>query len=259
MPLGTYCLIMDGGPTHRTPSGYLAWLATEHLGLLVSAMLVAVTLLHVLVVAGWDLPTALAVLDVADRTQVLLASAASVAVAIGATAVLQFRRVWPTYRRFIDGSTAQQGVATIGFILGLSAIPAIPVGAGLLIVLIYAFGQMAVRRASRRGGVSEDGRVLVSRERWSLVTLFAWIATGWILIVILTQPWVPFEEVSLRDDTSVTGYVIGQDGAMTLVLDDRQAKWIKTDDVDARRICGRDQSWWQYSLSDIGLDYKPCD
>lgn len=251
---------MDGGPTDRTPRGCLAWLATEHLGLLLSAMLVAVTLLHVLAVAGWDLPTALAVLDVADRTQVLLASAVIVAVVVGATTVfMQFRRVWPTYRRLIEGSTAQQGVAIIVFILVLSALPAIPVGAALLIVLIYALGEMLVRRASKRGRVSEDGRVLVSPESWSWFTLVAWMVTGLTLISILSQPWVPFEEVSLSDDTSVTGYVIGQDGAMTLVLDDGQAKWIKTDDVDARRICGRDQSWWQYSLSDIGLDYKPCD
>ena len=115
-------------------------------------------------------------------------------------------------------------------LLGLVSIPFVPWGLGLVLVVI----PILVAVGWRRRGASSGGW---SRNDLAGVIFIAPLAIA--IVGIVDAPWVPSENLRLRDETVLRGYVIGESADWLVVLhaSTRSAAMIRTDLVESRQPC----------------------
>jgi hypothetical protein len=244
-------------------------LLREHLALSVTGALIILSVLHVYLFSLNDLTTSLAVLEVVDRTQLLIATGAS-ALSFVAFAALWYR---PSRRWLWRGNMFSEGevepsmldrfvsasAITIGLVLALRVVsPVLIVGLALFRLFIV----IARRRAKSRGDLSDDGAILVSTPRWQRYRGRFALLLVFLFVLSMQEPWVPTEELRLSAGARAVGYVMGVDGDQLLLVDrHRDARWISVADIKARRICGVDpDSWWARSVQELVLQpgYQTC-
>lgn len=253
------------------PAGVAA-LAKTQVALVVSAALVALTVLRVFLFARLELSTALAVLSVANRGLLLIATALAVAgYGVALTAFLPgSRRVWGSWARQATigrpnhpPAYAQAfGVVLVGTLI-LPVVASLSVN-GAMGLVVLAAGALAVVVARRRFPRLRRTSVLGGDEFGvAVVRSTTLLGLGYLAVLALTAPWLPAEQVTTEHGV-VTGWVIGDHADRLLVVTaDRQPVWVPIADVVDRMYCGTvnpPAEWPQMSISElVGLDRDRCD
>ena len=226
------------------------------MALLGAVLLVVIATLRVYFVAGFDLPTALAVLAIVDRTQLLTTSVLTALVF-----ALPVFFIQPVVRRWLLAGNTPGATFTAQLRTGLLFIPLVMIvlttftlpllGGWLLGWLLYLVLRRYARRRAVRAGAEppkKNAPLFDSNfNNWIIATLL-----GWMFLTVLIQPWLVREAVQLSDGEQVVGSVVGTQGEMTLVLLPRDgARWVATKEIESRSIC-RDRPEW-YSLTALAL------
>lgn len=241
-------------PPHPRPLNVI----DTHLGLLSALALVVLSCLRVYGATGFHLPTALSVLTVLDRAQLLASTVLVVLIYAIPLAVLV---AWHPLRAW-----ARQAPRDGGFTGWVeSAIPAILLGWGVIapvweimawIVAGFAwYVLLPLGRKVRRKFVARDGASAESPGR-SLVHPAAYvlnpIALLGLLALAVVTPWLPLEAIELQGrEEKVVGRVVGTQAEMTLLLERIEVQWVKTDSLEKRSLCGQDESWWSTSFVEL--------
>lgn len=227
----------------------------RHLALISALSLVVIAALRVLFVSTFDLPTALSVLAIVDRTQLL---ASSVLAAI--TVVLPVMFVQPSFRRWLLAGNRAGASFSDQLRTGLLWVPVggialftftIPLATGWFIGwLIYLVLMRRLKSMARRKGqeVPRDGSPVLRTEsnNWLFATLL-----GSLLLTVMYQPWLAREAVELKGGDVVVASVVGTQGDMTLLLEraGAGATWVQTSSIEARSLCRTEPTWYGSSLS----------
>jgi hypothetical protein len=239
----------------------------RHLALLGALAVVVLASLRVYFVAGFHLPTALTVLSVVDRTQ-LLTSTVLAALTTAVPSLLAF--FWVEVRRWVSAGLDDQAerwrrVAIGAVILPFFGILTITVPVVLLLavgaaVLLRLISQWRARRRARRSTASPEERQRRTEARIQrLISIREFIAVsflGLLLFQVFTAPWLPKESVELQGNGERTvGYLVGAQGEMTLLLEapHGQPVWIQTSAIEARDTCKSQRHWLVESLGDLGI------
>ena len=237
-------------PDERSGSSTaIARYLTEHAALVLSATLIVLSLVHVLAVARFDLATAEVLLAVANRVHILLATAASLFLAIVLGALVNPISRKRLMRGLTWGASSIAEIITLsvmwlGFSIALSLLSPVSTAVVVLVTCMYFWHRRVARRTRR---VTEDGRIVLKRRDTALWVKYLQNALLVLLaIVFLSTPWMPRERVVYGNGQVQIGYIIGEQGGQTLILtNDRRATWLRTSDIEDRRVCGPSRSgWW---------------
>jgi hypothetical protein len=225
----------------------------RHLALLGAVLLVVIATFRVYFVVSFDMQTALAVLAIVDRTQLLTTSVLTALVF-----VLPILFVQPDIRRWVmagndPGATFPTQLRTAllwiplgAIVLGAFTLPMLLAWfiGWLLLVTVRA---RARRSAARRGTEPPSKNAPLfqsSLNNWILATLI-----GLIFVSVLNQPWLAREAVHMEDDEQVVASVVGIQGEMTLLLVPQEgARWVKTEEIDSRAVCQDRPEWHGMTL-----------
>lgn len=213
-------------------------LALKHVALVASLAVVALAVLRVFFFSGFSIPVGLAVLSVADRASVLASTLLLVGIAfVPAFVGAQPAREWLLAGNADDASllvkfrTALIWMPVSLFIFGVA-----PISLFAAIVLGSAAGFFLRRwlRRSTKEIAQKRGQAIASRVGWVWAT-----ATGLLLTLVLQQSWMPIERVELSDSsTDLVGYVVGEQGEFTLLLDRKKRPiWSESAEIVQREIC----------------------
>jgi hypothetical protein len=231
----------------------------NHFALLTGLAVVVLAGLRVYLTTGLSLPTALTVLSVVDRAQLLASTVlATVSVSVPLLYVVFFRdiRRWMTpHIRPSGASRAALAATTLFWMLGIFWMLLTPLWAGLALSFTSLFFFLVVtplrksrRVAARKNRPPKRNGPLASRYTWrDWFDAFIVNVCGIGLVVVMATPWLPREAVFLQgNDPPVVGHVVGTQGDMTLLLEERSVEvrwprdplWVKTDRLEHRITCG---------------------
>jgi hypothetical protein len=231
--------------------------------LALSATLIFLSLVHVLAVARFDLATAEVLLAVANRAHILLATTASLLVVVALGVLVNPITRKRLMRGLTWGASSIEEIVTLSVIsLGLPIGFAVlsPVTAGVVILVVCVLG-LHRRIARRAGRVTEGGRIMLKNPQAGLWVKFLQNALLVLLALsFLGTPWMPREQVTYGNEQVQIGYVIGEQGGQTLILaNDERATWVRTSDIEGRRICGSRGGWWTTPFRQIAFGgYESC-
>ncbi len=230
------------------------------LAILVSVVLLALSLLSVYFFAGLDIPTALAILGVVDRTQLLLATTiVAVPPALGGYLLgLVARRRLRVFKG-VTKTPAKAVVTLLAVMIGSSMLLATVTLLGLVIFggMVLAIGVLG-RLLLGRGG-SPPGRV--SEAEWFYILCLVVALT---VLTAVGRAWTPTERLVLRQGEPFVGHVIGSDEGRQLLISrkNRRALWVPAENIVDRQICLTDKrSVWLSPLSRLLQrdQYPSCD
>jgi hypothetical protein len=203
------------------------------LGALASAALIAARLLAI---SRYDPTTAATILQTAGTTTVLLGTALS---------LLPFVVVFVTCAialavcidQTLFGSQLRIGPEILILAVGVS-IMLLPALLCIPVLLFVVFAAAIGWRIRRRNGAFSF-RSVVAGSRVLRVEV-AVLAVCFVLTpVVLPQPWLPNEEVRLKDNSVLVGYVLGDLQGRVAVMSDRDRKIFLVDpaDISDREFC----------------------
>ena len=237
--------------TARTP---VRRFVDRHLALLGAVLLIVIATLRVFFVAAFDMPTALAVLAIVDRTQLLTSS-----VLTGLVLVLPLIFIQPATRKWLlagnaTGAPFSTQMRTAVLWIPLLAIVlttfTLPLIAGWFTGwIIYFFVHKWARKRALLLGQEPPRKNApmfdANFNNWIVATLI-----GWMFLTVLYQPWLAREAVELSDGERVVGSVVGTQGDMTLLLGaaGAGARWVATDEIDSRDVCRDRPEWYSATL-----------
>jgi hypothetical protein len=231
------------GPRSEMEQPFDKPLWREHLGLVVSAGVGGFVVLHLLGVAKWDVTTALAIASVSGTTTVALGSLlASLPILYsGALLYLLPTIVGRLARRTMVERSAALSALGIPVILVLYLAPLITLLVGFAVIAaVWALAKYAASRRHRlrRAGKAAPEPEPVSRfERWGA------LAGSWLVLLVLTVsvPWFPTENLRIGNEPTFTGYVIGARDQDLVVLRDNTRVIVVTPAVTlSRTYCSKD-------------------
>ncbi|MER6938018.1 hypothetical protein ABTX24_09365 [Nocardioides sp. NPDC127514] len=255
---------MEQGGTDQTNSGRrgrpLDWLsgpAGEHLGLLVSGGVFLLISIQILAVAGYDVTTALAVVQAGGAANIALGTALASAPLV-ATFVLAYG-----VTRYVIGSHADPDrywrwapFISVGvlctFIVQWTVLAVIAVW-----IALHRLGVYWRKKHPRPSDSSAERSPMSSAERraWRLFPLLVFLPT-------LGTSWMPAEHLSMTDGTSVNGYVVSASGGeLTMVqLEPKKFVRIAAASVSRRQVCAKSSSFWSASVVGSLKEpvYKEC-
>lgn len=251
----------DTDQTNRRRFGRsLDWLdgpVGDHLGLLVSGGVFLLISVQILAVAGFDVTTALAVIQAGGAANIALGTALASAPLV-ATFVLSYG-----VTRYATGSGADPDRywRWAPFIsVGILCTFLVQWTVLAMMVVWIALHRLGVywRKKHRRPPDSSPGRYPLSsaeRRAWRLLPLAVFIPT-------LATSWMPAEHLSLKDGTSLSGYVVSvSEGELTMVqFDPKKFVRIAAASVSSRQVCSESSSFWSASVVDLLKEpvYKEC-
>ncbi|MEV5041302.1 hypothetical protein [Microbacterium sp. LMI1x-1-1.1] len=226
----------------------------RHLALLGALFLVVIAILRVYFVAGFDMPTALSVLAIVDRTQLLTSS-----VLTGMVLVVPLIFIQPAFRKWVlagnrDGAPFSAQMRTALLWIPLSGIVlstfTVPLLIGWLVgwIVYLVIHRWASKRAVKAGLAPPAKNAPLFDQNTN-----NWIAAsalGFLAFSVLLQPWLAREAVSLRGGEQVVGSVVGTQGEMTLLLaaGRRGAQWVATEGIESRELCRDRPEWYAATL-----------
>lgn len=235
-------------------------LVRQHVALTISAALVALSVMHIVVVAAFEPQTILALLSVADRTQVLISTVAIAAVTGGAAFLVgvlagglhQLRRIvhLPFHQQFV----AMLAILTLTFFAVLQ-LPYV-----ILVVFPFLVVAVLIARGRQRRADAPTTEAIRSDPIWARrMNLVLALALATALVGVLYLPWVPRENVGLKNDTTLVAYVIGSQDSSTMLLIDHQVLWVPTDRIASREVCEYSGNTdWVSARFRVGVDYPDC-
>ncbi|PWC06569.1 hypothetical protein [Mycetocola zhujimingii] len=229
----------------------------RHLALMGALLLVVLATMRVYFVAGFDLPTALSVLAIVDRTQLLTATVLS-----GVAYIVPLLFIQPRFRKWLwagnapgAGFTKQMRTALLWFPLSGVVIftLSLPLLIGwfvgwLLLLVLKRQARRKARKAGRRSAGKDTHPLSPDTNNWIFASL-----VGLTLITVLYQPWLAREALHVANDEEVVAHVVGVQGDMTLVLElpGSAARWIKTDEIESRAVCRGVPAWYSATVSTL--------
>jgi hypothetical protein len=239
----------------------------RHLALLGAVLLVVIAILRVYFVSAFDMPTALSVLAIIDRTQLLTSS-----VLTGLVFVLPLIFIQPAFRKWVlagnkDGAPFSAQMRTALLWIPLSGIVISTFTLPLLIgwffgwIVYLVIHRWASRNAVRAGKQPPRKNAPLfdqNMNNWIVATML-----GYLAFTVLLQPWLAREAVSLRSGEQVIGSVVGTQGEMTLLLGAGRsgAQWVSTDAIESRELCRDRPEWYGATLLALlprdGIACKP--
>lgn len=250
-----------------------------------------VTLLRLYRATGDNISVTVTALGVVDRSALLLSTLLTSLILISAIAVLlsayYLASRWPkkpvrtgpgdesdaiTVARYFYPAVVS---LTVGLAILLVMVPLVVVGAALVVCLAGAGLGLLMRGLFEDAGSSI--RIPPARSRVQVVARAGY--TSVVTLGVLTLTFMAagvfspqtFEQVSIGSGTYDRVWVMGSQDDQTLLMNDhREARWVKTSSITARRICAADSSessWTHRSLVEIRSkpptttnlnDYTPC-
>lgn len=235
------------------------WSVVEkHLALVVALALVVFAVMRVFFLSGFDLSTALSVLAIVDRTQLLTASVlAAITLVVPLVFINPGSRAW-----LLAGNTSGAPFLTqlrTGLLwLPLSGVVVFGMSLSLVVGWVLGFLTLVAVNAIRRRRARKAGAPLPDRTekvRFSsdasgwLIATFA----GWTLLTVMSAPWLAKEAVHIGVDDAQVGYVIGEQAGMTLILTSpgSDAAWVRSENIESRAVCRQAGQWWTSSLGSL--------
>lgn len=222
----------------------------RHLLLFCTLMLVVFATLRVYFVSRFDLPTALTVLAIVDRTQLLTATVLSAVTFLAPLLFVQANiRKW-----MLAGNTLGAGfklqVRTAILWIPLSGL--ILVGFSVPLILGWFLGWLIflfLKFRARKKGTAHANRDAEPPTPPGHAGTLSWLfatMVGVTLLTVLNQPWLAREAIQVSGGEDVVGSVVGVQGDMTLLLERpaSSARWIKTDEIESRAICRSAPRWY---------------
>ncbi|WP_288025153.1 hypothetical protein [Arthrobacter sp.] len=227
----------------------------RHLALLCALFLVVFATLRVFFVSGFDLPTALSVLAIVNRTQLLTATVLS-----GVAFIVPLLFIQPKFRQWLWAGNSQGAGFTKQIRTALLWVPIstiVLLGFTLPLIFGWFFGWVTFlllkyrarkkgRLTGRRGSGNDAQPINTDTNSWLVATML-----GITLMTVLYQPWLAREALHTTGGENVVGNVVGVQGGMTLVLEmpGSSARWIKTAEIASRDICRTTPRWYSSSLA----------
>lgn len=247
--------------------------AKTHLALIASAALVAFSGLRVYFFSGFDLPRALTILSVANRTSILVSTFLYLLTAISPSLLVFNRtRAW-----LLAGNASRASVglqlrtAVIWIPLGMMIFALATPLLAAAVVLGSVLGTILLRRWATKNRKARDAAQNEQRPA-EIVGFPKWVGEiPWLLATVvglgvafsLLTPWQAKESLSVASaDNSIVGYVIGEQAGQLLVVGEKkQLTWVSVDEITARGLCAAtDLPWYSSRLTSLLSDTGPkCD
>lgn len=237
----------------------------QHFAVIVSAVLVAFCAVRILLFAKGDFALALAVLNVGQQFTILTSTLFTLLTAASLYAIFLpqiSKYVLPDVHQansFLSAGV-QGFLFAICFTITVLTAPMIFLGFGLLLVAVLAVINVISSLRTRRS--DSTGRWTHLIRKFALGCVSAAVL-GQVLFLVLT-PWVPSETLTVERNgqiTTVSGYVMGQQGKQTLVVNMKKttATWISEDDLGERVLCtgSRTLKDWYWKTLGVGLSNDP--
>ncbi|MDI2021177.1 hypothetical protein [Paenarthrobacter nicotinovorans] len=243
--------------TQTTPT--LKSMLQQHAAVIVSAGLVIFCAIRILIFAQGDLPLSLAVLNVGQQFTILtstLFNLVSVASFYAIFLPQLSKYVFPDIPRESSALSAgaKAAIFAISITVAVLSIPIVHLAAGALVLVLFAVAKI-VRTARWKRRTRTNGNGWARRELpLFIITL---VITGHVIVLVGT-PWVPTETVTIKhgeERREVSGYVVGQQGKQTMLVDMRKygVTWISEDDLEGRVLCiskATPTGWYWQPLGD---------
>lgn len=238
-------------------------LVREHLGLVISGAISVVACLKVLSLGRYDPTTALAVLQVAGTSKVLLGTVVLMLPSVATLTVFiayiryghRFRSLSSVERSAILAATGPLGV----LILAMAPMASI-VGIAIAMALVLVVAGIArLIRWMRKAGESETH----ANDTPSTVeqTAAALILPIWLLLSAVQAPWLPTEAVAVNGGPATSAYVIGERNEDTVFLPTEAGRGLQFEPTEevTRCLCS-DDSWMSKNLVSLvsGNPYPKC-
>lgn len=229
---------------------------SQHLGLVLSGITTLVVTAQVLRLSHFDLPTALAVVQVAGIQSVLLGGLISIvpfALAMLCTALLFLFRAASRQLHGLDRAALRMLVPACCWAFA-SLVPLYL----LAVLVVVAVAPAAWRSAKRALPLKASAPEQDTPERdkgMSRVELTAVSLTGclYFLMLFTANPWLPAESIDPSGSDAFTGYVIGERGEKLLVLPkDADAALVELPTSVKRSICSTSKGFWDRPLTSLG-------
>lgn len=221
--------------------------AIKHLALTASLVLIVLSVTRVYYFTSFNVPAALLVLSVSDRTTILVSTLLSFIVAVSPFVLF----IDPLRKWLLQGNEPGASHAA-KFRTGLVWLPIAPLVLSTLTVPLivgYFLGAIVLfivsRRNARRKMVNPDSRPLELQNSGTLQWIYA-STLGVMIVFVLATPWQARESITLASsDAPLVGYVMGEQGGKFLILDDlRKSRWIEGDDIVERNMCRSSTNMW---------------
>ena len=235
-------------PTGASTSGAQP-LWREHLTLTVSGTLTLVVALKILAVGNYEPETALAIVQVAGTTNVLVAALIAVIPLVTSTLLIH---AWGRWKQWFGTRTGTEKMAIASALATPSVIlvGVVPIVLIVAVAAIYLSLRLLVymvrRRESKKPSAKKAHEPMSHVEQVS-ITMSSFAG---LLFLAITTSWMPTEAVTIGDDPPVTAYVVGQRNDETIILPTSRGAGLvvaQTDNVN-RNYCD-DRSWLSVSIA----------
>lgn len=214
----------------------------QHAGLLLSAGLIVLCALRILILTRGDLALALAVLNVGQQFTILTSTLFTVL-----PLAALFAYFYPQSSQFLSINANNRKSLKFAGVHGLAlalcgslvfmVVPVVLLGIAIAALIIFVFAiiiDYLLTKGKRKRSLPDAIR-----------QFFLWLVSCAVVvqvIVLLSTPWVPAERISVKNDgdnKTIYGYILGQQGKQSMVLNIRQndVTWIGEDDLGERRLC----------------------
>lgn len=237
------------------PIAERAW---ANVALIAAIGTVLVAVLRVYAWSGFYIPVALSVLSIADRTT-LLASTLLIAL-ISLTPLLLSELFFSQHfslKKLVSPDTSPLDILRIysvsaALLVALYGFAPIFValvigGLGALALIIWTVVIVVNRIKHGRAAARTTANARLFDSKFSLTPLVVLTCCG-VMFGVGSQPWLPLESIGTTSGTeSVVGYVIGESGPFTLVVDEHKtSNWLQTASLESRQVCLRTQPEFVY-------------
>ena len=231
----------------KGPVGRVIEFALDHIGLLVTGLLIMWVVLKVLAVWAFQPATAAAILAGSNPTEIILGSLAfliPVVVLVAAIALILMRELDRRSSRDTSYSRPWAFIVTVSWLLTLVLAMA-PLWFSAL-ALLAVLGSLVLA-----GSYPLDGAP--SRWRPILKGLVAWIILAAVLLTLFVGTWISAEALDVEDTQPFVGYVLAVDDPWTALLieETRKVEYIETNSIRARVVCKESSSIWTDSLLEL--------
>lgn len=228
--------------------------ASQHLAIVASAMLVLLSVLRVYYFVRFDTATALSVLSVANRTQILVSTVLNVLIFVGPLLL-----IFDPTRKWMTAGFTPGGPFGAYLRIGVVWMPLFPVmilaislpvvlGALLGMVCNWMLKKRRTKKQKRNDNEHRDDEheafLGTVREHWGKLALVAFVGT--LIVFSLNRPWLPLESMTIANSSErIVGYVIGEQAGKVLVYEPGEpVHWVDDADVTNRENCAPQESVW---------------
>lgn len=240
---------VERSPSTRTFEAFVA----QHIALLIPLGIVVIAVLKVFAFSRWNLPVALEIIGVGNRTDVLVATLLEAIIAVVPIVILTSQG-----RKFAFAGASPDSALIVKIRSALLIIVVAPVllfalDVSILIALVVLIILELVLYLRRRRGRRSDPATAAKRK--DLAIWVALLSLTSLLSTTLTTPWTPTEVLTSKGKSVTVGYVMGdQAGSLFVVGYDGRPAWLPVDHLQSRALCSEPAEaapWFLQHLSTL--------